>query len=233
YEQYVDAAFVVAENRQRANQVYLSLVEQLARFWGTLLAIGAFSRGESFVGRNVGLRSVWVAGQWKVEIIFMDHDAIVMHWPGEGQFYAKGALPNISLDERYIWGRYNARRFATSDMGYLQSIYRIGSDVDDQGQALAKATLKAAYKKTQHELLTNPRLKQFFSKVFIDRLMVWDTLVAGYFQMNGDKSANARVKKEMKQMLVAKGYRTGAYESYMETIEQYRAFLERYSYLFQ
>jgi len=232
YEQYVNAAFGVAENRQRANQVYLSLVEQLAKFWGTLLAIGAFSRGESFVGRNVGLRSVWADGQWKVKIIFMDHDAIVMHWPGEGQFYAKGALPNISLDERYIWGRYNARRFATSDMGYLQSIYRIGSDVDAQGQALAKAALKAAYKKTQHELLTNPRLKQFFSEVFIDRLMVWDTLVAGYLQMNGDKSANAKVKKRMKQMLVAKGYRNGAYESYMETIERYRAFLERYSYLF-
>jgi hypothetical protein len=232
YEQYVDAAFRVVENRERANQVYLSLVAQIARFWGTLLAIGGFSRGESFVARNVGLRSVWVDGQWKVEIIFMDHDAMVMHWPGEGQFYAKGALPNISIDERYIWGRYNARRFATSEMGYLQSIYRIGNDIDAEGQTVARTALKDAYKKTQHELLTNPRLKQFFSKVFIDRLLVWDTLVAGYFQMNGDESANARVKEELKTMLDAKGYRNGAYDSYMETIEQYRAFLERYSYLF-
>ena len=232
HEQYVDAAFAVSQNRARADQVYLSLVEQIAKFWGTFLAIGGFSRGESFVARNVGLRSVWVEGQWKVEIIFMDHDAVVIPWPGDGQFYAKGALPNISIDERYIWGRYNARRFATSEMGYLQSIYRIGSDMDAQGLTVAKQALKDAYKKTQHELLTNPRLQQFFSKVFIDRLLVWDTLVGGYLQMNGDKSANARMKKQLKEMLAAKGYRNGAYESYMGTIKQYSAFLERYSYLF-
>jgi len=232
-EQYVDAAFGIAENRARADQVYLSLVEQIAKFWGTLLAIGGYSRGESFVARNVGLRSVWVDGQWKVEIIFMDHDSIVMPWPGDGQFYAKGALPNIAMDERYIWGRFNARRFATSEMGYLQSIYRTGTDMDAEGQKLAKVALKNAYKKTQHELLTNPRLKQFFSEVFIYRLLVWDALVGSYFQMNGDKSANARVKKEMKEMLAAKGYGNGAYESYLETIKKNRAFLERYSYLFR
>ena len=231
--QYVDDAFGVAENRARADQVYLSLVEQIAKFWGTLLAIGGFTRGESFVARNVGIRSVWVDGQWKVEVIFMDHDAVVIPWPGDGQFYAKGALPNIAMDERYIWGRFNERRFATSELGYLQSIYRIGNEMDAEGQILAKAALKNAYKKTQHELLTSPRLKQFFSKVFIDRLLVWDTLVGGYFQMNGDKSANDAVKKELETMLAAKGYTNGAYESYMETIKKNRAFLERYSYLFR
>jgi hypothetical protein len=232
YEQYVAAALSVAENRARADQVYLSLVEQIAKFWGTLLAIGGYTRGESFVARNVGLRSVWVDGQWKVEIIFMDHDSVVIPWPGDGQFYAKGAIPNMVMDERYIWGRFNARRFATSDIGYLQSIYRIGEEIDAEGQKLAKVVLTDAYKKTQHELLTNPRLRRLFSKVFIDRLLVWDTLVGGYFQMNGDKSANAALKKEMKKMLSAKGYRNGAYESYMETIEENRGFLERYSYLF-
>lgn len=232
HEQYVNAALDVAENRQTANQVYLSLVEQIAKFWGTFLAIGGFSRGESFIGRNVGLRTVWADGQWKVELIFMDHDAVVIPWPGDGQFYAKGALPNISIDERYIWGRYNARRFATSEMGYLQSIYRIDSAIDAEGQQRAKLALRDAYKKTQQALLTNPRLKQFFSEVFIDRLLVWDTLVDGYLRMNGDKTANAGVKKELKEMLAAKGYRNGAYESYMKTIKQYSAFLERYSYLF-
>jgi hypothetical protein len=231
YEQYLAAA--LAENRAQADQVYLSLVEQIAKFWGTFLAIGGFSRGESFVGRNVGLKSFWDEGQWKVKIIFMDHDAMVIPWPGDGQFYAKGALPNIARDERYIWGRFNARRFATSEMGYLQSIYKIGSDIDAKGQKLARVVLKDVYKKTQHELLTNPELKQLFSKVFIDRLLVWDTLVAGYFRMNGDKSANADVMKEMKAMLAAKGYNDGAFGSYMGTIKKNRDFLERYSYLFE
>jgi hypothetical protein len=50
--------------------------------------------------------------------------------------------------------------------------------------------------------------------------------------MNGDKSANSSVKKELKEMLAAKGYTNGAYESYMGTIKKHREFLERYSYLF-
>jgi hypothetical protein len=209
------------------------VIEQIAKFWGTFLAIGGYSRGESFVGRNVGLRSVWVEGQWQVKVIFMDHDAVVIPWPDDGQFYAKGALYNQVMDERYIWGRYNERRFATSEMGYLQSIYRIGKDLDAEGQQRASVVLKEAYKKTQHELLTKAELKEQFSKVFIDRLLVWDQLVAGYFRMNGDEPANAGVRKEMKAMLAAKGYDTGAYRSYMGTIKRYREFLERYSYLFE
>lgn len=233
YEEYVAAAFSVAGNRARADRVYLSVIEQIAKFWGTFLAIGGYSRGESFVGRNVGLRSVWVEGQWQVKVIFMDHDAVVIPWLDDGQFYAKGALYNQVMDERYIWGRYNERRFATSEMGYLQSIYRIGKDLDAEGQQRASVVLKEAYKKTQHELLTKAKLKEQFSKVFIDRLLVWDKLVAGYFRMNGDEPANAGVRKEMKAMLAAKGYDTGAYRSYMGTIKRYREFLERYSYLFE
>jgi hypothetical protein len=235
YEQYLGAAFAVAENRARANRTYLSLVEQIAKFWGTFLAIGGFSRGESFVGRNVGMRSVWVDGQWQVRIIFMDHDAMVIPWHDDGQFYAKGAIYNMVMDERYIWGRYNERRFATSEMGYLQSIYKIdvGSDLDVEGQRRARTVLRKAYKHTQRALLTNPELKQLFSKVFIDRLLVWDTLVAGYFRMNGDASVNARVRKDLKDMLAAKGYNSGAYRSYMGTIKRFRDFLERYSYLFE
>lgn len=233
YEEYVEAVFSVAENRARADRIYLSLVEQIAKFWGTFLAIGGWSRGESFVGRNVGLRSVWVEGQWQVKIIFMDHDAVVIPWPDDGQFYAKGALYNMAMDERHIWGRFNERRFATSEMGYLQSIYRIGSEIDAEGQKRARMVLKEAYKRTQHDLLTKPDLKGLFSKKFIDRLLVWDTLVAGYFRMNGDESTNAGVKKEMKAMLAAKGYDNGAYRSYLGTIKRYREFLERYSYLFE
>jgi len=82
----VEAAFGVAENRARADQVYLSLVEQIAKFWGTLLAIGGYSRGESFVARMwaqecLGRRSM------EVEIIswiMIDCYAVA----GDGQFYA-------------------------------------------------------------------------------------------------------------------------------------------------
>ena len=232
HDQYLGAAFDVPANRARADQNYLALAKQIAKFWGTMLAVGGATRGESFVGRNVGLKSYWHKGEWKVRIIFMDHDAMVLSEPGDGQFYAKGALPNMTIDERYIWGRSNPKRFARSALGCLQGLYRIGNEMDAQGESIIQSALKDAYKKTQSQLLTNERLKPLFSKVFIERLLVWDTLVEGYFQMNGDKSANVRWKREMRKMLAAKGYRREAFTSYTATIEKHHEFLERYLFLF-
>lgn len=233
YEEYLEAAFTIPENRARADQTYLSLVQQIAAFWGTLLGLRGYTKGESFVGRNVGLKSFWDKGQWKVRIIFMDHDAVVISGPGDGHFYPHGALPHMTTDERYIWGRSNARRFATSDVGYLQSIYRIGTDLDAEGQARAQVAMKGAYDKTQHELLTNSRLGSLFSEVFIERLLDWDSLVRGYLQMKRNKTSGTAWKNEMKKMLAAKGYGRGAFESYFEVMEKHRDFLQRTSFLFE
>ncbi|HWN11931.1 MAG TPA: hypothetical protein VNO50_22070 [Pyrinomonadaceae bacterium] len=232
YAQYLGAAFDVPSNRARADQNYLALANQIAKFWGTMLAVGGATRGESFVGRNVGLKSYWHNGEWKVRVIFMDHDAMVLSGPGDGQFYAKGALPNMTIDERYIWGRSNPKRFARSALGYLQGLYHIENEMDAQGQRIIQTALKDAYKKTQNQLLTNEKLRPLFSRVFIERLLVWDTLVDGYFQMNGDRPANARWKREMRKMLAGKGYRRDAFTSYTATIEKHHEFLERYLFLF-
>ncbi len=232
YEQYLAAAFGVAENRQRADQIYLSLVQQIATFWGTLLGIRGYSRGESFVARNVGLKSFWDKGQWQVKIIFMDHDALAIPAPHDEKFYARGGIPNMAFDDAYIWGKASPKQFARSEFGCLQSIYKIGKEADAEGQALARRVLKEAYRKTQHELLGNPKLRSVFHEAFLDRLLDWDTLVGGYFQMNGNQSGARRWKKEMKEMLTAKGYGSGAFDSYMETIKENIAFLERNQHIF-
>jgi hypothetical protein len=231
YGQYLKAAFGVAENRARANRVYLSLGEQIATFWGTLLGVRGHSRGESFVARNVGLKSLWDKGQWKVRIIFMDHDALSIPDPQDKNFYATSGIPTMALDESYIWGR-KPHQFATSELGYLQRIYRVGRNLDAKGQALAQVALQEAYGKTRHELLTNQELRALFSKQFLERLLDWDTIVGGYFQRNNHKSANTKWKKEMQNMLTAKGYRRGAFDTFIVTIEKNRAFLETYSFLF-
>lgn len=232
YEQYLKAAFCVARNRARADQVYLSLMQQIARFWGTILAVRGYTRGESFVARNVGLKSFWDKGEWKVKIIFMDHDAVVIPGPGEKDFDARSILPAMNLDETYIWGRSTPERFATSEVGYLQRIYRIGDDLDTKGHAVAHAALKEAYRKTQQALLTNPLFRRLFHEEFIARLPDWDTLVGAYLQMNGDKPATAKWKKKLRTMPAAKKYRQTLLEGYMETIDKNGAFLERYSHLF-
>ena len=229
YQNYVDAALSAASNRARADRVYLSLVLQIGKLWGTLLAARGYSRGESFVARNVGLRSFWSGGEWKVKIIFMDHDALVVPGPQTINFHAHGTLPSMAVDERYIWGKSNPKRFATSEVGYLQSIYRPARRVCVEGEALALRALKDAYRKTQNEMLTNPRMEKLFNQVFIKRLLDWDTLVSGYLQKN---SSNPAWKKKMRRMMAAKGYKRRAFDAYMEIIESNQDFIKRYAFLF-
>jgi len=230
YQNYVEAALSEESNRARADQVYLSLTQQIGKLWGTLLAARGYSRGESFVARNVGLKSFWSGGEWKVKIIFMDHDALVIPGPQTQNFHAHGTLPSMAVDERYIWDKSNLNRFATSEVGYLQRIYRPAQSVCAQGEAFALRALKHAYRKTQNALVKNPEMEKLFNRVFIKRLLDWDTLVSGYLKNN---SSNVAWKKKMREMMAAKGYKRRAFDAYMEIIEKNKDFIKRYEFLFE
>lgn len=232
YEQYIRSAFGVAENRARADEVYLSLMRQIATFWGTLLAVRGYTRGESFVARNVGLKSVWEKGRWKVKIIFMDHDTLSSPDTGDKTFYAHSIVPNMALDETYIWGKSRPEQFDSSEAGCLQKIYRVGDELAAKGRKTAHAALKRAYKKTQHAMMNNPELRPLFHKQFLERLLDWDEVVSGHLRTNGDRSAAALWRRKIKKMLNAKGYAPGALDAYLETVEKNRAFLKRNAFLF-
>ncbi len=232
HDQYLAAVFSIPENRARADEIYLDTVRQIAKFWGTLLGVRGYSCGESFVARNVGLKSVWSNGRWQVRVIFMDHDALVIPNSRSGRFFAHGDLPNMTLDERYIWARLKPERFAASEVGCLHRIYRVNEALDQKGQAVANAELRDAYHKTQQQMITNPELQRLFSNGVVERLRDWDTLVGGYLQMNGDKVAATRWKRKMKKMLAANGYKNDMFDAYVEVIEKNRAFLTRQAFLF-
>jgi hypothetical protein len=230
-EQYVAAALAAKVNRARADDVYVSIVDQIAKFWGTLLGLRMHTRGESFVARNVGLKSHWHHGEWKVKIIFMDHDAVTLHGPSEHFFWADSAIPTMALDESYIWSR-NPRHFPTCELGYLQRIYRIGKKIDKKGDEVARTSLKEAYLKTRTALQINPRLRSLYHKRFLERLLDWDIFVNGYLAMNSNGTSRS-FKKKMKVRLEKHGYKPGAFERMGETVDTNRKFLEKYSYLFE
>lgn len=232
YEQYLEAAFAVAENRARADQTYLSVMRQIGKFWGTLLAVRGYSRGESFVARNVGLKSVWDGGRWAVKIIFMDHDALVIPDPQEENFYVHSELACMRKDERFIWGRSDPQRFAISEVGCLQKIYRGGDDLCARGQALAHEALREGYRKTHDGLLTDPKLRQLFHKVFIERLPDWDEFVGGYLRVRHDPSARAAWGRAMKKKMADNGYKRRSFNSFVELVEEHLDFIETYSFLF-
>jgi hypothetical protein len=228
YESYLQAAFAVAENRRRADEIFLSLVKQIATVWGTLLGVRGHSRGESFVARNVGLRSVWENGEWRVKLIFMDHDALSLPELEHGHFFAQNSLPGILLDERHAWGRANPALFPGTLVGCLQRIYRTSASLEEKARAVADAELKAAYQKTQAALLTNATLRAFFSGVFLSRLFDWDQFVAGY--LNG---RDERWQREMKQLFKKKGYEPDTFDTYAKAVEQHKGFFERNGFLFE
>lgn len=226
YGRYLDAALRVPANRARANQIFLSMVRQIAQLWGTVLGIRGQSRGESFVGRNVGLRSVWVEGEWKVRLVFMDHDALTLPDLEIGHFFAQNAFPGMLLDERHIWGKANPALFPTSLVGYLLGIYRIDRAVEAEAQRAGESELKAAYKKTQQAVVNDRKLRAFFTDEFVERLLDWDRFVAGY--LNRERGWEPRMKRIFKE----KGYESDAFQYYKEAAEKYRGFLDRNAFLY-
>ncbi|HEY2964043.1 MAG TPA: hypothetical protein VGJ37_16605 [Pyrinomonadaceae bacterium] len=228
YESYLQTAFAVRENRQRADQIFLNLVKEIATLWGTLLGLRGHSRGESFVARNVGLRTVWEAGEWRVKLIFMDHDGLSLPELEHGHFFAQNALPGILLDERHVWGRANPELFSGTLVGCLQSIYRTSARLEKQAQAVAESELKAAYKKTQRTLESNRTLRAFFSDTFLGRLFDWDDFVSGYLSGRGK-----RWQSEMKQLFAKKGYEPDTFDTYAQAVDKHKGFFERNGFLFE
>ena len=226
HQQYVDAALSVPANRGRADAIYLSLLQEIGVLWGTLIAIRGYSRGESFVARNVGLKSVWEEGEWKVKMIFMDHDALGILEPQCTDFESEDALFGQQLDETYLWGRVSI----LGSVGHLRRIYQISEDVYQRGQELTRIEAKKAYDKTQRKLLTDPAVRSLFHEEFIAKLEQWDDLVRAFLQARSNGGANAAWKAQLKKHFDKKNQ--AWFNSHIGGMEKYALFLERQSFLF-
>jgi hypothetical protein len=230
--QYINDAFSVPANRKRANSNYLLIVRQIGTFWGTLLAIRGFTRGESFVARNVGLKSVWDNGEWKVKIIFMDHDDLNIIGKNPTEFYPRAVFPAVSDDEKYIFGGKYGSMPIKGEVEFLQEIYRIEKDVGEQGADAIHQAMKYSYKKTQNELVNNPKLQAYFHESFIERISDWDTIVARYLEIRLDRSAIDSWKLETREFLGSRGYADHMIDDYLNAVDYFDDFLTKYSFLY-
>jgi hypothetical protein len=230
YRQYLAAAFAVLENRAQADANYQAILEEIGKTWGTLMGVKGYTRGESFVARNVGLRTVWDRGQWRVKIIFMDHDTVVIPGPGETDFHAPDAIPCMAMDEVYLWSRPGCSILGT--VGHLRSIYRVSDDTHERAMVLARIALQRAYQKTQGELKRNPRLQALFEPTFVEKLTDWNRLVRSYLRMPNEEAAVLKWINKQRNALRKKGYQDHEIDDYFHALESNRAFLERQSDIF-
>lgn len=231
-KQYVAAAFAVAENRARADQIFLDSIQELGRFWGTLLAVRGFSWGESFVPRNVGLRSVWSEGRWQVKIIFMDHDCLHVADKWEKHFDSLHAFNGIATDARFIGGGVIYTWEQQTAVYFLKLVYRVSEQVSEEGRALFYDAIRTAYRATHRAMLTDPQLGRLFDKVFLGRLRDWDAIVESYLKMKSNGSRVDAWKAKVRKALKEKGYGRGLIETHLKTIEGYSDFLEHQNFLY-
>ncbi len=233
YKQYLEAAFNVAENRARADRNFLTAMQQIGKFWGTLLAVRASTNGESFVPRNVGLRSVWADGHWQLKVIFMDHDNLNLADPSVKNFQSLGAHSSTALDELYIWGIYDGVRHVTGAVDCLETIYRTGQVTLQQGRDSFRVAMTEAYRRTHRALMNKAKLGQFFHPLFVERIRDWDIIVRSYLQIKDDPSRLAAWKDEMLEKFMQSGYDRNVILEHLIAAERYSLFLERYSFLYQ
>ena len=179
HEAYVAAALALPANRARADRTYLSLMRQIGTFWGVLAAAKGHSQGESFVARNVGLRSVWRGGRWQVEMLFMDHDSLKLGGARADDFHPVDTTVGMRDDERFILGGGDEAPSIQGEVEYLDQIYRVSDEVARRGRTALFAAFGASCAKTRAKLAA-PRLREHFSPAFLDRIRDWDTLVSEY-----------------------------------------------------
>jgi hypothetical protein len=227
---YLRSAFLISENRRRADETYLSLMRQIGECWGTLLAVRGYSDGESFVLRNVGLKSQWRDGDWRVRIIFMDHDDLVVPGIQLRHFHPSRAVPGMMRDQAYVFGGPLAGSVIEGECGALAKIYRVGDELSETGMNALRRELAAAYHKTQSAMTEDAELRALFFPEFLERLGDFDRLVAKFLQT--DAAFEMQWKSQAAAYLSEKNYPDDLTAQYVQVIPQFRRFFERMAFLY-
>ena len=195
-------------------------------------AARGFTRGESFVGRNVGLKSVYENGEWKVKIIFMDHDDMDIIGKNATDCNPRSVFPAIADDEIHIFGGISCGETIKGETAFLEDIFHVAKAVSDEGHVAIRQATGYAYKKTHNDLINNPKLQAYFHESFIERISDWDTIVARYLKIRHDRSAIDSWKRETMEFLSSRGHTDRTINDYLCTVDSFDDFLTQYSFLY-
>ncbi|HKH44563.1 MAG TPA: hypothetical protein VKM72_07860 [Thermoanaerobaculia bacterium] len=221
-QQYVKAAIALPVNRARADRVYLDLMRQIGAFWGTLYAAGGCTWGESFVARNVGLRSCWEDGRWRVRVLFMDHDR--MRVGRDHLFQPHKVLYGMWEDQRYILGDgLGQGSSGKGEVGFLGEIYRVAPGVVRAGRLALRAAARSSYRKTLPVMAGHPEVRPLFRRSFLRESVHWDEVMRTLPFL---RRAGGDVKEALRPFLVRRDYEPARIDPYLETVAEHSAFLE-------
>jgi hypothetical protein len=233
YAGYVAAAFAEPENRAAADRGFRAVVATMGRLWGTLLGLRAFTRGESFVPRNVGLRAAWVEGAWRTQIVFMDHELTSIPGKHVRYFHPWGALPGMQQDLVHILGGQLGSRLLPGTLAVLADIYRVDRALAVEGRAILVEQVRRAYRVTLRQMRNDGYLRSQFTDAFLDGLPAWDAIVAIYRASRVGALQRSRWKGQMRQVMSSYGLNERLIRQSRRAIYRQRHMLRRYPFLFE
>lgn len=189
---------VFTKNRRRADRIYLELLEELGRFWGTLASVKGYSNGESFVSRNVGIRSAWIDAKWRVGLRFMDQDDLHLPDASENDFSPERLLHGMLLDQSFVQGS-KERPNERSCLFALSEIYRVTPQMRAAGLRALRAARTLAVQRTRRKLARSISLRDHFSPIFLKKSLACDRLWAAYARERGAGEEGALIDKLLKR----------------------------------
>jgi hypothetical protein len=235
HAQYLAGAFAIPENRRQADGMHAQAVSDLGQLWGTVLALGGFTYGESFVGRNMGLKSSFAGGEWTSRLLSMDHDNLHIPDDEEEVFWAQGALRTAEVDEAFIRGNPGRpKQVLRCALHYLQQIYHLESDDPPaESRRCLEFAMGTAYHQTRRALENEPRVRRLFSKSYLRHLRDWHVVVADYLTTvhEGDAAEFKGWKDRTEAWLTERKYGEIVL-NYCRALEKHSDFVRRYSFLY-
>jgi len=232
YSAYVAAAFADAENRAAADRSFRVAVASMGKLWGTLLGLGAYTEGESFVARNVGLRAVWADGAWSTRIVFMDHESTHMIAPRRRDFRPKRVMWGMYQDWMHIMGNAPGRTARRGSFTVLAEIFRVDGALRSEARVGLLDEMRRAYRGTLRRLRDDASMRAHFQESLPDSLLAWDAAVSLYRASRIGPRQRAQWKGRVRRMMEAYGFAEPLIQEYRRAILRDAWLLRRCPQLF-
>jgi hypothetical protein len=223
HAQYLKAAFSIPENRAAANAAYMFCMEQIGVVWGTMLALGSYSIGESFVPRNAGLKARWLDGAWTVKIILMDHDCLHSPGPEQTDFHPAAVIAGTIHDETHIFGHALPHRANMGAVTCLQEVYRTPKAVAREGMRQLRASMLRSFCKTRK------RAAGLLSCSYLSQMLNFEEVV----RMSLRSGLATKCEAQAVSWLVAEGHTKEQAREYQQAVKEHERFFREHAFLYQ
>lgn len=189
---WLDAVFALPANRRRADACHRAAAGRLGELWGTFLALGACSSGESLVGRNVGLKAVFREGDWRVELISMDHDNLHVSGARERELDPAALLAANVKDELALFGGPYKGAQVRGSLDLLADLYRADEERREAARVRFFAAAREAFRRSVAALEPGGAAAGLFAPAYLADLSRWRRVAAGLEENPGWSAAVER-----------------------------------------